>query len=154
MRAIGYLVARLLLGHFRPAVWPAIPLATIQQLQVMKLDKDTYLLAQDVYLRTITNPNYKGNDQQTAVQAIKSSVTFFGQWEAMQAQVAAAANNVVSNATPAPEPESLKEAIKKANGERQKLSHAPVKELRSKASSKAPKAPAKAHRKAKGKGKR
>ena len=122
----------------------------------MKLDKDTYLLAQDIYLRSVTNPQYKASDQQTAVQAIKSAVCFFGQWEAMQLQVQATANNVVSSATPAPAPEPLKEGIKKANGDRQRLSEAPKKELRAKASRKATKAPVKAlrARKPKGKGKR
>jgi pyrroloquinoline quinone (PQQ) biosynthesis protein C len=95
----------------------------------MKLDKDTYLLAQDIYLRNVTNPNYKGDNAKSAVEAIRSSVTFFSQWEAMQAQVAAAANHVVENSTPAPV-ESLSSGIKKANGERQKLSEAPKKELR------------------------
>jgi hypothetical protein len=111
----------------------------------MKLDKDTYLLAQDIYLRNVTNPNYKGDNAKSAVEAIRSSVTFFSQWEAMQAQVAAAANHVVENSTPAPV-ESLPSGIKKANGERQKLSEAPKKELRGKLPAKATKTPVKALR--------
>ena len=105
----------------------------------MKLDKDTYLLAQDIYLRTVTNPGYKGNVQQTAVESIRHSVAFFSQWEAMQAQVTAAANHVVENAKPEP----LASGIKKANGARQKLSEAPKKELRGKASAKREKTPIK-----------
>jgi len=117
----------------------------------MKLDKDTYLLAQDIYLRTVTNPGYKGNDQQTAVESIRHSVAFFTQWEAMQAQVSAAANDVIENA----KPESLASGIKKANGDRQKLSEAPKKELRGKLPAKREKTPIKQLRaKAKGKGKR
>ena len=107
----------------------------------MKLDKDTSLLAQDIYLRAVTNPNYKGDNTRTAVEAIRSSNTFFEQWEAMQQQIAAAVNHVVDNAKPV---EPLASGIKKANGERQKLSEAPKKELRAKLPAKREKTPVKA----------
>jgi hypothetical protein len=114
----------------------------------MKLDKETYLLSMDIYIRLITLPSYKGNDSQTATTSIRQAVTYLDQWEAMQRQVATAATEAVAKPLPT-----------KANGERSKSSKvipipAPVKELRKRA--KAPvkqlrakaKAPAK---KAKGK---
>jgi len=95
----------------------------------MKLDKDTYHLAQDIYLRAITNPNYKGSDAQTAKNSIQQSVTFFGQWEATQAQVTAAATQAVEATRPVIVPPK---PAKPANGgnDRQKLSKAPAKPLR------------------------
>jgi hypothetical protein len=116
----------------------------------MKLDKDTYLLAQDIYLRAVTNPAYKGNDSQTAVSAIRSSVVFFEQWDAMEAQVKVAANNALQDAKPI-KVESLSAGIKKANGERQKLPEAPAPKQHRKASAKARKTPVKPLRKRKGK---
>ena len=96
----------------------------------MKLDKDTYHLAQDIYLRAVTNPGYKNNDAQTATNSIRQSVTFFGQWEATQAQVSAAASQAVEASKPVIVPPK---PAKPANGERQKLAKAPAKPLRVKA---------------------
>jgi hypothetical protein len=102
----------------------------------MKLDKDTYHLAQDIYLRAVTNPNYKGgSESQTAKNSIQQSVTFFGQWESTQAQVSAAATQAVETTRPVIVPP--KPVTKPANGgsgnDRQKLSKAPPKPLRVKA---------------------
>jgi hypothetical protein len=107
----------------------------------MKLDKDTYHLAQDIYLRAVTNPNYKGGSEaQTAKNSIQQSVTFFGQWEATQAQVSAAASQAVETTKPVIVPP--KPAAKPANGnDRQKLAKAPAKPLRVKAKKKAKELP-------------
>jgi hypothetical protein len=74
------------------------------------------------------------------VSAIRSSVLFFEQYRAMEAQISAAANHAVENAKPI---EPLASGIKKANGERQKLPEAPKKELRGKLPAKAKKQPVK-----------
>jgi hypothetical protein len=98
----------------------------------MKLDKDTYHLAQDIYLRAVTNPGYKNNDAQTATNSIRQAVAFFGQWEATQAQVSAAATQAVETTRAVIVPP--KPAAKPTNGgnDRQKLKPAP-KPLRVKA---------------------
>jgi cell division protein FtsN len=114
----------------------------------MKLDKDTYLLAQDLFIRLVTNPSYEGNDAQTAVSCIRQANAFFAQWDAMQEQVKAAATQAVETAKPA----AVQPLPRKPNGEREKLSKAPAKQLRGKvpkAWSKKPAKALKAKRKAK-----
>jgi len=97
----------------------------------MKLDKDTYLLSQDLYIRFVTAPNYEGNDSQTAVNCIRQANAFFDQWEAMQLQLSAAAAQAMEEAKPVVQP-----LPRKGDNERQKLEKAPVKPLRAKASAK------------------
>jgi hypothetical protein len=116
----------------------------------MKLDKDTYLLAQDLFIRHATAPTFKGNNlPQLATDCIRQANAFMDQWDAMQKQVAAAATQAVENARPVIQP-----LPRKGDAERQTLSKAPAKPLRAKASAKREKTPAKPLRKKAKKGRR
>jgi hypothetical protein len=106
----------------------------------MKLDKDTYLLSLDLFIRRATTPTFKADQlAQLATECIRQSVAFHAQWSAMEEQVRAASTQAVEAAKPTVQP-----LPRKGDGEREKLPKAPVKPLRAKAPAKRKKAPAKA----------
>ena len=125
----------------------------------MKLDKDTYLMAQDLFIRLVTVPSFKGNHAQIAVDCIKQADSFFNQWRAMEDQLRMAAAQAmvdVKPTEPKPEPKpTIQPLPRKGNGEREKLQKTPAKPLRAKARAKRTKTPVKPLRvKAKKKAKR
>ena len=118
----------------------------------MKLDKDTYLLTLDLFIRRATSPNFKTEQlPQMATEAIRQSVAFHAQWDSMLAQVKAAGNQAVENAKPA----AVQPLPRKSDNARQTIAKTPPKPLRAKASAKSVKAAVKPLRvKAKRKAKR
>jgi hypothetical protein len=130
------------------ASWQSLPTATLQK---MKLDKDTYLLSLDLFIRRATTPTFKPEQLGSlATEAIRQSVAFHNQWDAMLAQVKTASTQAVESAKPAAQP-----LPRKGENDRQSIAKAPAKPLRAKAPAKAIKAPAKPLRaKAKRKAKR
>jgi hypothetical protein len=114
----------------------------------MKLDKDTYLLAEDLFIRLVTREDYKGDDGKTAVDCIRRSLVFHTQWEAIVDQSKAAAAAAVANHKPVAPPAAVQPLPRKADNARQTIAKAPPKALRAKAPAKRAKA-LKAKRKAK-----
>src|SRR5258708_36109986 len=107
----------------------------------MKLDKDTYLLSLDLFIRRATVPGFKVEQLgQLATDAIQQSVAYHNQWDAMLAQVKTASKQAVEDAKPAPPVQPLP---RKGDNARQSIAKTPPKPLRAKAPSKAIKAPAK-----------
>ncbi len=94
----------------------------------MKLDKDTELLAQDTYIRHVTNTNFQGNVLETAKLAIQQSLAFSQQWEVTQDAVQSATVQAVEQVKPIETEKPAKDLRRDP-----KLSRAPVKELRAKA---------------------
>jgi hypothetical protein len=109
----------------------------------MKLDKDTYLLAEDIFIRLVTRQDYKGDDGKTAVDCIRRSLVFHNQWEAMVDQSKAAAAAAVANHKPVAEP-VVQPLPRKGDNARQTIAKAPPKPLRAKLPAKRTKTPAKA----------
>jgi len=109
----------------------------------MKLDKDTYLLALDLFIRLVTREDYKGDDGKTALDCIRRSLGFHNQWEAMVDQSKAAAAQAVANHKPVAPPPAVQPLPRKGDNARQTIAKAPAKPLRAKAPAKRNKAPAK-----------
>ena len=106
----------------------------------MKLDKDTYLLTLDLFIRRATSPNFKTEQlPQLATEAIRQSVAFHAQWDSMLAQVKAAGNQAVENAKPA----AVQPLPRKGENDRQSIAKTPPKPLRAKLPAARAKAPAK-----------
>jgi len=110
----------------------------------MKLDKDTYLLALDLFIRLVTREDYKGDDGKTAVACIQRSLGFHSQWESIVDQAKNASAAAVANhkavATPPPAAQPLP---RKGDNTRQTIAKAPAKPLRAKLPAKRSKTPAK-----------
>jgi hypothetical protein len=113
----------------------------------MKLDKDTYLLSLDLFIRLVTREDYKGDDGKTAVDCIKRSLLFHNQWEAMVEQSKAAAAQAVANHKPVAPPPAVQPLPRKNDNARQTIAKAPPKPLRAKVPAKRTKTPAKALKK-------
>jgi hypothetical protein len=107
----------------------------------MKLDKDTYLLSLDLFIRRATMPTFKPEQLgQLATEAIRQSVAFHNQWDAMLQQVKTASTQAVESAKPTPPVQPLP---RKGDNARQTIAKAPPKPLRAKVSAKRAKAPVK-----------
>jgi hypothetical protein len=94
----------------------------------MKLDRETELLAQDIYIRHVTNSNFQGDVMETAKLAIQQSLAFTQQWEVTQDAVQSATAKAVEQAKPMETEKPAKDLRRDS-----KPGKAPVKELRSKA---------------------
>ncbi len=94
----------------------------------MKLDKDTELLAQDIYIRHVTKTNFQGDIMETAKLAIQQSIAFTQQWEVTQDAVQSATVQAVEQANPNESEKPAKDLRRNPNAGK-----APVKELRAKA---------------------
>jgi len=110
----------------------------------MKLDKDTYLLAEDLFIRLTTREDYKGDDGKTAVDCIRRSMGFHIQWEAMVEQSKSAAATAVANHKPVAPPPPVQPLPRKGDNARQTIAKTPAKPLRAKLPKAKKKAPAKA----------
>jgi hypothetical protein len=84
----------------------------------MKLDKDTELLAQDIYIRHVTNTNFQGNVMETAKLAIQQSLAFTKQWEVTQDAVQDATAQAVEQVKPIEAKKPVKELRAKAKGQK------------------------------------
>ena len=94
----------------------------------MKLDRETELLAQDIYIRHVTNTNFQGDIMETAKLAIQQSLAFTQQWEVTQDAVQSATVQAVDQVKPIETEKPAKDLRRDA-----KPGKAPVKELRAKA---------------------
>jgi len=94
----------------------------------MKLDRETELLAQDIYIRHVTNTNFQGDIMETAKLAIQQSLAFGQQWEVTQDAVQSATVQAVEQAKPIQTEKPAKDLRRDP-----KPGKAPVKELRAKA---------------------
>jgi hypothetical protein len=91
----------------------------------MKLDRETELLAQDIYIRHVTNTNFQGDVMETAKLAIQQSLAFTQQWEMTQDAVQSATVQAVEQVKPIGTEKPAKDLPRDP-----KLGKAPVKELR------------------------
>ena len=84
----------------------------------MKLDRETELLAQDIYIRHVTNTNFQGDVMETAKLAIQQSLAFTQQWEVTQDAVQSATVQAVKQVKPIEAKKPVKELRAKAKGQK------------------------------------